>query len=83
MNILYVCEMGQVRSRRAMELANRTSNNRKIIARCAGVSEVSTNPITEDAVKWADRIVCMEDWHKEILLSKYPTIKPIEVWGVR
>jgi predicted protein tyrosine phosphatase len=66
LKILFICMMGQDRSKKAMEIINEEFSD-KFEAKCAGVSEIADTCLTKQAVDWANKIICMERQHRDSL----------------
>ncbi|MEI6058950.1 MAG: hypothetical protein WCP89_04230 [archaeon] len=81
--ILFICMMGQDRSRKAMEITNESFSD-KLEAKCAGVSAFASTSLTKHSVDWADKIICMERRHRDTLFEKFPEArkKESEVWDI-
>jgi predicted protein tyrosine phosphatase len=81
--ILFICMMGQDRSKKAMDIINEEFSNR-FEAKCAGVSEIADISLTKQAIDWADKIICMERQHRDSLFQSFPEAreKPVEVWNI-
>ena len=67
MNVLFICNQNQHRSRTA-ELLFRDKFN----TRSAGL--YNETPVTESEIKWADLIFVMEDFQREVLAERFPKI---------
>lgn len=75
--------MGRDRSRKAMEIIEKEFSD-KFEAKCAGVSEIADILITQQAIDWAEKIICMERRHQEVLFDKFEHVKSkdLEVWDI-
>jgi predicted protein tyrosine phosphatase len=75
--------MGKDRSAKAAEIINQEFSM-GFEAKCAGVSEIADVPLTKQAVEWANKIVCMEREHRDILFQRFPDAreKDVEVWNI-
>ncbi len=83
-HLLFVCTANLNRSPTAKSLFK---NNKKYEAKSAGIHPLSENPITKQAIKWADIIFVMDeknDKHKTFLLREFPEAaeKKIIILGV-
>lgn len=74
--ILFVCLGNENRSPTAEELYR--DNDKYDVISC-GISPAASRPVTKELVEWADRIIVMEGWHKNVLLERFPNSahKPI------
>ncbi len=81
--LLFVCMMGRDRSQKACEIVE-TNFSDKFESKAAGVSTIADVLLTESAIEWADKIICMEKHHKEDLLQQFPEAnhKDIDVWHI-
>ena len=81
--ILFLCMSGLDRSPCAAEIINKDFSD-KFEAKFAGVSPLADVIITKQAVDWADKIICMEKSHREMLFEQFPGArdKDVEVWYV-
>ena len=71
-HLLFLCSANIDRSPAAEALFK---NSKKYEAKSAGLSDLTENPVTSQAIKWADIIFVMnesEEGHKSILLKKFP-----------
>jgi predicted protein tyrosine phosphatase len=82
-HILFICMSGIDRSPCATEIVNKDFSD-KFEAKFAGVSPLADVIITKQAVVWADKIICMEKLHREMLFEQFPEArdKDVEVWYV-
>ena len=67
-HILFVCSANVDRSPTAMHLYARTPG---IETKSAGISSYATVPITSELIKWAELILCMEDWQLLYIQRKF------------
>lgn len=65
--VLCVCSAGMLRSPTA---ANVLHNKFGFNTRAAGMSDFALIPVSEVLLEWADQIVCMNDDHKNQLLTE-------------
>ncbi len=65
MNVLFVCNQGQNRSRTAAEFFKDRFNTKSV-----GI--YSTNPVTEKQLEWADTIIVMEDHQRTEIGKRFP-----------
>lgn len=65
MNILFICNQNENRSKTAEELFKNKFNTRS-----AGL--FNQNPVTKKEVSWADTIVVMEDFQRSELSKRFP-----------
>ncbi len=82
--ILFVCMCGRDRSPCASEIINRDFSD-SLEAKFAGVSPIADVPLTKQAIAWADEIVCMERFHRDMLFETFPeakTKKQVLVWNI-
>lgn len=73
--ILFICTGNLNRSPTAEALLKNTEN---FEAKSAGVHHLSENPIKPELIKWADKIIVMNekhDNHRTILLQMFPQAK--------
>jgi predicted protein tyrosine phosphatase len=78
-NILFVCSQGRHRSRTAAAVAAECLPGAH--TRYAGVLADADVPVTEDDVRWAELIVCMENYHRNRLRRRYRGLSgKIRVW---
>ena len=80
MNILFICTANKQRSPAAEELVNKTKYNKenkdkqkyeKHYAKSAGIHPLAPIQVTQESIKWADKIFVMENIHKEFLLKNF------------
>ena len=70
--LLFLCSANMDRSPAAESLFK---HSKKFEAKSAGLSELTENPVTNQAIKWADVILVMDERnerHKSILLKNFP-----------
>ncbi|MDP3882032.1 MAG: phosphotyrosine protein phosphatase [Nanoarchaeota archaeon] len=67
--ILFVCTANQQRSPTAESLF---TNNEEYETKSVGIHPMAEIPISSEAIEWADRIVCMEEEHKEFIEREFP-----------
>lgn len=73
--LLFLCSANMDRSPAAESLFK---DSKKFEAKSAGLSELTENPVTTQAIKWADVIFVMDERkekHKSVLLKKFPEAK--------
>ncbi|MEM0465241.1 MAG: phosphotyrosine protein phosphatase [Candidatus Pacearchaeota archaeon] len=70
--LLFICTENIHRSPTAESLFKKS---KKYEAKSAGISIFSEKMINEEALKWADIIFVMEDFHKKIIAEYFPDIK--------
>ena len=78
MNVLFVCNQGQNRSKTAAELFSRRFQT-------ASAGLYSDTPITETQLAKADAIITMEEKHREEIARRFPRVylqKRILVLGI-
>ena len=82
-NILFVCMMGRARSQKARQIINEEYKE-KFEAKCVGVHPFADYPLNLESINWADKIICMEENHKKLLLEKFPNLikEDISVWNI-
>ena len=82
--ILFICLFGRDRSARAVEIIKEEFSNDEFEAKCAGVSEIADTPLTEQAIEWTEKIVCMEREHRDALFQRFPEArsKEVVVWNI-
>ena len=71
------------RSPCASEIINKEFSD-KCEAKFAGVGPLTENPITKEMIDWADKIICMERMHRDMLFEQFPKAREngVEVWEV-
>jgi predicted protein tyrosine phosphatase len=74
--ILFVCSENKNRSPTAESLYE---NSTRYEARSCGISQASAQPVTEELIKWADKIIVMESWHADTLLERFPGLRGKEI----
>ena len=81
--LLFICMMGRDRSAKAVEIVNKTLSER-FEAKCAGVSPIADVALTKQAVEWADKVICMEREHRNVLFDRFPEAreKEVVVWDI-
>jgi predicted protein tyrosine phosphatase len=81
--ILFLCMMGRDRSPKACEIILRDFSN-ELEAKFAGVSEIADTFLTKHVIEWADKIICMERQHRDILFMRFPEAMEKEVlaWNI-
>ncbi len=80
-HLLFVCTANQQRSPTAESLFR---DHPRIEARSCGTDMFANTPCDEALIEWADEIFCMEEGHREALLTLFPSVreKPIHVLDV-
>jgi predicted protein tyrosine phosphatase len=81
--ILFVCNMGRIRSRTAAELY---ASNPGLETRYAGVDRDADRRLSREDLFWADQIFVFEKRQRNIIHKRYPDIyaaKPIECLYVK
>jgi len=68
MNLLFVCSANRRRSQIAEYLY---SNRRGIEVKSAGVAPFAETPVSDELLRWADVILCMESRHQQIIEEKF------------
>jgi len=68
MKVLFVCNLGMTRSRTAADMFKD-----RFETRFRGVQ--LNNPVKDEDLVWADRILVMEDDQKNFILQKNPLVK--------
>ncbi len=83
MKILFICMSGLDRSPCATEIINKDFS-KNFEAKFVGVGPFAEVTITDEAINWADKIICMEKIHREMLFEQFPEArkKDIEVWHI-
>ena len=82
--LLFVCMCGRDRSPCASEIVNKDFSN-LFEAKFAGISPIADVPMTKQALEWADKVVCMERFHRDMLSDNFPEarrMKEVLVWNV-
>ncbi|MBD3253382.1 phosphotyrosine protein phosphatase [Candidatus Pacearchaeota archaeon] len=69
MKLLFVCTENLNRSPTAAELFKK---NKKHKAKSAGISITAENNVSNELIKWADKIFVMEKVHKKFITDKVP-----------
>ena len=67
MNILFICNQNENRSKTAEHLFKRDYNTQS-----AGL--FNENPVTEEQLSWADTIVVMEDHQRSEIAKRFPVL---------
>ena len=65
-NLLFVCTNSKHRSVTAAKMLSGVHETR-----FAGLAPTCENPVTEELVKWADKVYCFEDRHKRKLRKRF------------
>lgn len=71
-HLLFVCTANRQRSPTAEALFR---NHPACEARSCGALAIGGTPCSEALIRWADVIFCMEEIHREVLLSQSPTTR--------
>lgn len=79
MNILFVCQYNQLRSKIAEDFFNQFNKDMKHSARSAGI--LSGNVINRDLVRWADRIIVVAD-NVNPLMIEQRFGKKVDYWKI-
>jgi predicted protein tyrosine phosphatase len=66
--ILFVCSANVDRSPTAEHIYK---NHPGLEVKSAGVGMFANQQVTEDLIQWADIVLCMEDWHEQIIRNDY------------
>ncbi|MDH5533542.1 MAG: protein tyrosine phosphatase [Candidatus Pacebacteria bacterium] len=79
--LLFVCSQNRWRSLTA-EIIFRQDNRFEV--RSAGTSRGARHVISQKDIDWADKIICMEERHKELIkhIFKNQKLPPIIVWDI-
>ena len=75
--VLFVCTYNMSRSRTAEVLFEA---HPRVEALSAGTHRTAVVQVSEELVAWADRIIVMEDHHRQTLAERFPTLvaeKPV------
>jgi len=67
--LLFVCSANLNRSRTAEDLFH---EHPRYEARSCGVLPEAVRVCSGDLIRWADIIICMEDWHRQFLATSFP-----------
>jgi predicted protein tyrosine phosphatase len=67
MNILFICNQNQNRSKTAAEMFKGKFNTKN-----AGL--YNERPVTESQIKWADAVIVMEDCQRSELANRFPKL---------
>lgn len=70
--LLFVCTANQQRSPTAEALFR---DHPRIEARSCGTDLCAMTPCDDEQIEWADEIFCMEEGHREALLTLFPSAK--------
>ena len=68
-HLLFICTENLQRSPTAASLFK---NNKKYLAKSAGTGIFSPVKVSKQAIKWADIIFCMENYHKKYIKENFP-----------
>ncbi|OAV43411.1 low molecular weight protein tyrosine phosphatase family protein [Lewinella sp. 4G2] len=82
MNLLFLCSRNQWRSRTAETIFK---NNGLHQVKSAGTSAAARVRVNASLLRWADRILVMEDRHREIIEERFPDAvrgKEVEVLDI-
>jgi predicted protein tyrosine phosphatase len=71
MNILFVCTVNRMRSCTAETIYG---NNPKYRVRSAGIASTASRQLTEELLRWADKVIVMENMHRDFIISNFPDI---------
>ena len=77
-HFLFVCASGT----RAGKIQEILENDEKIEVRCAGISPLFGTPLTIDSIRWAGKILVLnekKEFHKTQLLQKFPEAEDKEI----
>ncbi len=66
MNLLFICNQNQNRSKRAEEIFNDKFNTKSAGLYCK-------KPVSKNQIKWADIIIVMEEEQRDELAKRFPT----------
>jgi len=66
--LLFICTENELRSPTACELFDGSGGYE---AKGAGITEYAEPEINEEAIQWADKIICLEEIHKEHLQKNF------------
>jgi len=69
MRVLFVCSDNSVRAPTAVDMLK---DRKDLKVRSAGTLPSADAPLTEELVKWADKILVMENEHKDYIVKNYP-----------
>lgn len=69
--MLFVCSANMDRSPTAESIYK---NHPGFEVKSAGISLYAKMPVSTDLLEWADVIFCMENFHKNYLLDKFPEV---------
>jgi len=67
MKLLFICTLNLQRSPTAEKIFKD-----KYETKSAGVGEYAKKPLTKELLEWADIILVMEEWQREIIGEKFP-----------
>lgn len=70
-NLLFVCTANQQRSPTGEELYK---NDPRFEVDSAGVATIFGRPVTEQRLRWADLVVCMEQHHENAIRAAFPEL---------
>lgn len=87
MNILFICSRNQWRSPTAEQVWRNYFKREQpgFSIRSAGTSPRARRTVTQNDIRWADRIFVMEDKHRKRLQAEFRqllTHKPVQVLGI-
>ena len=69
--ILFVCTINRMRSATAHEIFK---NDQRFEVNSAGTDPEAANVLTQELLDWADSIVVMEKYHRNIIRKKFPEV---------
>jgi len=69
---------GRDRSPCASEIINKDFS-KLFESKFAGVSPLADVPVTQQSLKWADKIFCMERLHRDMLFTNFPDARAKDV----
>ena len=82
-HLLFICMSGLDRSPCATEIINKDFSD-KFEAKFAGVGPFAEIKVSKESIVWADKIICMERIHRDMLFEQFPEArdKDVEVWYI-
>lgn len=70
-HLLFICSGGLDRSPTAEDIINKESKEYEAKS-CGLYPFFADNPLTKQALRWADQVIVMEQRHKADILEKFP-----------
>lgn len=68
---MFVCTANKMRSASAHEIYKK---DERLDVKSAGTDSKASTPLTNDLLLWADSIIVMEKYHRNLIRKRYPEI---------